>query len=45
MKLQRTLPQNSSETVTNEVKNIRLDREIHRERYISPGKRQKLLMI
>ena len=39
----RTSPQNNSETVTSEKKNIGLDREIPRERYISPEKIQKII--
>ena len=38
-KVSRTSPQNSSETVTNETENIRLDRDIPKERYMSPEKR------
>ena len=34
---------NSLETVINETKNIGLDRELAKERYISPEKRQKLI--
>ena len=30
--LENKIPQNSSETVTNEVENIWFDREIHKER-------------
>ena len=37
-KLSRTLPQNSSGTVTNETENIGLGREISKERNISPKK-------
>ena len=40
-KASKTLPQNSS--VTNKQENIGLDREIHRERYISPEQRQKII--
>ena len=43
-KFLENLPRNNSETVTNEGENIGLDREIPRERYISPERRQKLLM-
>ena len=39
----RTSPQNNLETVLNEEKNIVLDREILRERYMSPGKKQKII--
>ena len=38
-KISKTLPHNNSEIVTN----IGLDREIPRERYISPEKRQKII--
>ena len=44
-KVSRNSPQNSLETVKNETKNIRLDGEIPKERYISPEKNNKLLMI
>ena len=37
-KISRTLPQNSLETVTNEH-----DKEIPKERYLSPGERQKII--
>ena len=40
-KTSKTLPQNSS--VINKQENIGLDREIHRERYISPEQRQKII--
>ena len=40
-KASKTLPQNSS--VINKQENIGLDREIHRERYISPEQRQKII--
>ena len=39
----RTSPQNNLETVLNEEKNIVLGREILRERYMSPGKKQKII--
>ena len=39
----RILLKNSSETVTNEAKNIGIDREIPKEKYISPEKRQKII--
>ena len=42
-KVSRTLPQNSSETVTNEGENIEHDRKISKERYISFGKRLKII--
>ena len=47
IKLQNSIisPQKSSLAVTNETENIELDREIPKERNISPEKRQKLLMI
>ena len=37
-KVSRTLPQNISETVTNDAENIEFDREIRKERYVSPEK-------
>ena len=37
-KVSRNLPQNSSGTVKNETENITLDREITKERCISPKK-------
>ena len=36
-KVSKTLPQNNSETVENEVENIGRDSEMPRERYISPN--------
>ena len=42
-KASRTSPQNNSETVTNEAENIELDKEIPKERYISPDQRQKII--
>ena len=42
-KATKTLPHNNSEIVTNEEENIVLDREIPRERYISPEKRQQII--
>ena len=44
-KVSRNSPQNSLEKVKNETKNIRLDGEIPKGRYISPEKNNKLLMI
>ena len=44
MKLQKS-PQNNLETVTNEEENMGLDNYIHREKYKSPEKDWKLLMI
>ena len=44
-KVSRTSPQNNSETVTNEEENIGLDIKMYRERYLSPEKDRKLLMI
>ena len=38
-KVSRTSPQNSSETITNKPENIRLHREIPKERYVSPEKK------
>ena len=40
-KVLKTSPQIISGSVTNEVEKIGLDREITKERYISPVKRQK----
>ena len=37
----RILPKNSSETVTSEAKNTGINREIPKEKYISPEKRKK----
>ena len=42
-KVSRTSSLNSLETVTNKAENIRLDREILKERYIFPEKRQKMI--
>ena len=42
-KASRTSSLNSSDTVTNEAKNIEHDKEIPKERYISPVKRQKII--
>ena len=42
-KVWKTLPQINSETVANEAENIRFDREIPKERYIFPKKRQKII--
>ena len=39
----RASPQNSSEAVKNEAENIWLDREIIKEIYIAPEKRQKTI--
>ena len=44
-KASNTWSQNKSETVESETVNIKCDREIPRERYISPEKRNKLLII
>ena len=38
-------PQNSLETVKSETENTGFDREIPKERYISPEKKSKLFMI
>ena len=43
-KVSRTSSLNSLETVTNKAENIRLDREILKERYIFPEKRQKMIV-
>ena len=40
-KVSTTSPQNNSGTATNETENVRLDREIPKEGYLSPEKRQK----
>ena len=45
IKVSKTSPQNGSETVTDKTENIGLVREIPNERYISPEKDSKLLMI
>ena len=42
-KVSRVSPQKSSEIVKNEAGNIGFDREIPKERYISPEKRQKII--
>ena len=39
-KVSKTSLQNKQETVTNEEKNIGFDREIPKERYITPEERQ-----
>ena len=44
-KFLRTLPQNSPETITNEAENIGFDREIPKEKYVSPERGRTLLMI
>ena len=41
-KVSRSSPHNSLRTVKNKTKNIGFDREITKERYISPEKRQKI---
>ena len=40
-KVSRTSPQNTPETVESETEKIGFDREIPKQRYISPEKRQK----
>ena len=40
-KILRNLPKNNWETVRYEEENVRLDRGIQRERFISPGKKRK----
>ena len=40
-KVSRSSPQNSSESVENVIKNKGFDREISKERYISPKKEEK----
>ena len=44
-KVSRTSPQNSLVTVTNETENIGLEREIPKERYTSPEKRQQVIHV
>ena len=44
-KMSRRSPQNNSETVESEIENTKFDREIPRERYISPEKRQQINII
>ena len=39
----RTSPQNSSETAANETERIEHGKQILKERYISPEKRQKII--
>ena len=41
-KVSKTSRQNSLETVESETRSIEFDREMPRERYISPEKRQKI---
>ena len=41
--ISRASPQNSSETVKNERKNIELNREIRRKIYISQEKREQII--
>ena len=41
----RTSPKNNSETVTNGAEDTGIDREISKERNISPKKRQKINII
>ena len=40
-KILRNLPKNNWETARYEEENVRLDRGIQRERFISPGKKRK----
>ena len=40
----KSLPQDSSETIENEIQNIETDRQIPKERNISKKKGNKLLM-
>ena len=42
-KASRRLPQNSPEVVKNKTKYLGFDKEIPKERYISPGKRQRII--
>ena len=42
-KASRSSPQNSSETVESEIKNTGFHREIPKERYIPPEKRQPII--
>ena len=44
IKVSKTLPHNNSERVTNEEENIGIDREILKKRYISPEKKQKIIV-
>ena len=41
--VKKTSRQNTSETVTNGTESIEHDKEIPKERYISPEKRQKII--
>ena len=43
LQVSKTSAQNSSEMVTSETDNIEHDKEIPKERYISPEKRQKTI--
>ena len=42
-KFLKTLRQNTSEIVENDKENMKLDRKISKERYISPEKIQKII--
>ena len=42
-KASRRLPQNSPKAVKNKTKYLGFDKEIPKERYISPGKRQRII--
>ena len=44
-KMSRHSPQNNSEIVESEIENTKFDREIPKERYISPEKRQQINII
>ena len=43
MKVSKMSPQNNSKMIINEKGNIKHDKEITRERYISPEERQKFI--
>ena len=43
IKVSRISTQNNSETITNETQNIKHDKEMPKERYISPEERQKII--
>ena len=45
MKASKTSPQNNSETIKSETEYKKLDREVPKERYISPEKSSVLLLI
>ena len=45
MKASKSSPQNNSETIKSETEYKKLDREVTKERYISPEKSSVLLLI